>query len=90
MDMTGRFAKDLRGFQNLAGLTSQNHCGEVLVPYRNDSGRREIAGAVLCDCPVRAGTCPPDPDMSHPGEGGHTGLPLPVRITDMRYSVRYS
>ena len=31
MDMMGRFAKDLRGFQNLAGLTSQNHCGRVIV-----------------------------------------------------------
>ena len=31
MDMMGRFAKDLRGFQNLAGLTSQNHCGRILV-----------------------------------------------------------
>jgi len=50
MDMMGRFAKDLRGFENLAGLTSQNHCGQALVPlaYRRDGGENHSDGGRLC------------------------------------------
>jgi len=56
MVMMGRFAKDLRGFENLAGITGQNHCGQVVVLTAQVSPitiRTEMLGCnsscLLCD-----------------------------------------
>jgi len=78
MDMMGQFAKDLRGFQNLAGLTSQNQCGWVVVHDRTEYDRQRIVGALPAACPLRAETYQVPPDMSASGQGTSPTCPYVI------------